>query len=96
MGTHSADVLHRAEFGDTSLVEFLLAAAAVVHFPICFHAWIMRFGYFFCRGLFIFAGDSKSVACRPVAFESEACKSCESFSLLVVPLVVGFSGVPMV
>ena len=45
---------------------------------------------------FFFADSSKSVACRPVAFESEACKSCVAFSLLVVPLVVGFLGVPMV
>ena len=95
MDTHSADVLLRAEFGYTSLVEFLLAATAVVHFPICFHSWIMRFGFVFCRGLFVFTEASKSVACRPVPFESEACKSCVAFSLLVDPLVVGFSGVPM-
>ena len=45
MGTHSADVLQGTEFGYISLVEFLHAAAAVVHFPICFHARIMRFGF---------------------------------------------------
>ena len=99
MDTHSADVFQRAEFGYTSLVEFLLAAAALVHFPICFHAWIMQYGFVFeGRGLQIWPPNeaSKSVACRPVAFESEACKSCVAFSLLVVSLVVGFSGVPMV
>ena len=84
MGAHSADVLQRAEFGYTSVIEFLLADAAVVHFPICFHAWIMRFGYFFAEAVLFFAGASKSVAHRPVAFESEACKSCAAFSLLVV------------
>ena len=31
------------------LVRFLLAAAAVVHFPICFHLWIMQFGFVICR-----------------------------------------------
>ena len=51
---------------------------------------------FFAEAFLFFAGASKSVACRPVAFESEACKFCVAFSLLVVPLVVGFSGVPMV
>ena len=51
---------------------------------------------FFEEAFLFFAGASKSEDCRPVVFESEACKSCVAFSLLVVPLVVGFSGVPMV
>ena len=34
-------------------VKFLLAAAAVVHFPICFHARILQFRFVICRGLLI-------------------------------------------
>ena len=54
------------------------------------------FDMFFAEAFLFFAGASKSVAGRPVAIESEACKSCVAFSLPVVPLVVCFSGVPMV
>ena len=96
MDTHSADVLQRAEFGYTSLVEFLLAASAVIHLLSASMLGLCRFDMFFAEAFLFFAGASKSVACRPVAFESEACKSCATFSLLVLPLVVGFSGVPMV
>ena len=96
MGTQSADILQRAEFGYTSLVEFLLAGAAVVHFPSASMLGLCGLNMFFAEAFLFFAGASKSVACRPVAFESLACKSCVAFSLQVIPLVDGFSGVPMV
>ena len=45
MGTQPADVLPGAECDYISLVIFLLAAAAVVYFPICSHPRVMLFGF---------------------------------------------------
>ena len=95
MDTHSADVLQRTEFGYTSLVEFCSRYSGTFsHLLPCldYAVWMC----FFAEAFVFFAEASKSVACRHVAFGSEACKSCVAFSLLVVPLVVGFSGVPRV
>ena len=94
MDTHSADVLQRENFAILALLNFCLQPLQWYSFP-SIHG-LCGLDVFFAEAFLFFAGASKSVACRLVAFGSEACKSCVAFSLLVVPVVVGFSGVPMV